>query len=69
MISISGAVTIIIYLIVGGLVFWLLNFLIDYVNPPEPFQKITKVVLVVLVVLVCIGILLTIVGGQPLFRP
>lgn len=68
-ISISGAVTVIIYLIVGGLIFWLLWWLIAYVNPPEPFKKIANVILAILAVLVIIGILLSVVGGQPLFRP
>lgn len=69
MISLSGAVTIVLYLIVGGLIFWLLSWLVNYINPPEPFRKIANVVLVVLAVLVCIGLLLSLVGGQPLFRP
>ncbi len=70
MISLSGAVTVIVYLVVAGLIFWLLNFLIDYISPPEPFLKIAKVVLVVLGVMVCIGLLLSLVGGVgPIFRP
>ncbi len=69
MISMQGAVTVVIYLIVGGLVFWLLWWLVGYCNPPEPFKKIANVVLAILAVLVVIGILLSLVGGQPIFRP
>jgi hypothetical protein len=69
MISLSGAVTVILYLVVAGLIFWLLWFLINYIAPPEPFRKIANVILMVLAVMVCIGILLSLVGGQPLFRP
>lgn len=69
MISISGAVTIILYLIIAGIVFWLLWWLVNYVAPPEPFRKIANVILAILAVLVVIGILLSLVGGQPLFRP
>lgn len=69
MISIQGAVMVIIYLIVAGLIFWLLWWLISYTAPPEPFRKIANVVLAILAVLVVIGILLTMVGGQPIFRP
>jgi ABC-type glucose/galactose transport system permease subunit len=69
MISIQGAVTAIIYLIVGGLIFFLLNWLIDYVGIPEPFHKIAKVILAILAVLVVIGLLLSFVGGTPIFRP
>lgn len=69
MISISGAVQVVLYLVIGGVIFWLLWFLLNYINPPEPFKKIGSIVLVVLAVLVCIGILLSLLGGQPLFRP
>lgn len=68
MISVQGAVTVIVYLLVGGLVFWLLHFLIEYINPPEPFKKVALVVLMVLAVLVVIGVLLSLVGGTPPFR-
>lgn len=67
MISLSGVVYFIIYLIVAGLVFWLLWWLVGYINPPEPFRKIANVALAILGVLVIIGILLSVVGGGPMF--
>ncbi len=69
MISISAAVTVVIYLVVAGLVFWLLWWLVNYISPPEPFRKIANVVLAICAVLVVISLLLSIVGGQPIFRP
>lgn len=69
MISISAAVYVIVYLLVAGLIFWLLWFLISYIAPPEPFRKIANVVLMILAVMVVIGILLSLIGGQPIFRP
>lgn len=69
MISVQGAVSVVIYLIVGGLVFWLLWWLINFVNPPEPFKKVASVILAILAVLVVIGALLSFVGGVPIFRP
>ena len=69
MISLSAAVTLVVYLIVAGLVFWLLWWLIEYVGIPEPFHKVAKVILAVAAVLAVIGLLLSLVGGQPLFRP
>lgn len=69
MISLSAAVWLVVYLIVGGLIFWLLHFLIDYLAPPEPWHKVAKVVLMVLAVLVLIGLLLSLVSGRPLFVP
>jgi predicted membrane protein len=68
-VSLSGAVSIIVGLIVAGLVFWLLWFLLDYCAIPEPFNKIAHVILMILAVCVIIGLLLSVVGGQPLFRP
>lgn len=69
MISLSAAVMVLVYLIVAGLVFWLLWWLVGYVGLPEPFNKVAHVVLAVAAVLVCIFILLSLVGGQPVFRP
>jgi heme A synthase len=69
MISLSGVVSIILYILVAGLIFWLLYWLINYINPPEPFKKVATVVLVVLGVLIVIGILLNLVnGGQQIIR-
>jgi cytochrome b subunit of formate dehydrogenase len=61
-------VSVIIYLIVAGLVFWLLWWLVGYVGLPEPFRKIANVVLAIAAVIVIIGILLSLVSGQQLFR-
>ncbi len=61
-ISLSGVVQLFIYLLVAGLVFWLLYFLINYIDPPEPFKKIALVLLMVCGVLICIGVLLSFVG-------
>ena len=69
MISLSGAVTILVYLIVAGLVFGLLWWLLNYCALPEPFNKIAHVVLAVLAVFVIIGILLSLVMEKPLIRP
>jgi hypothetical protein len=72
MISISGAVTIIVYLIIGGVIFALLRWLINS-SPIDPkFKEIANWVLIVLAVLVLIGVLLNfagIGGGGPIFRP
>ncbi len=69
MISLTGAVTVFVYLLIAGVVFGLLWWLVQYIAPPEPFRKIANVVLAVLAVLVIIGILLSLVGGTPIFRP
>jgi hypothetical protein len=69
MISLGAVVTLVLYLIVAGLIFWLLWWLIDYCAVPEPFNKIARIVLAVLAVLVVISLLLSLVGGVPLIRP
>lgn len=69
MISLSTVVTVLLYLIVAGLIFWLLWWLVGYVGLPEPFNKVARVVLAVAAVLVVIGILLSLLGGQAVFRP
>ncbi len=69
MISIGGAVTVIITLIVAGVIFWLLWWLIGYCGIPEPFNKVARVILAVLAVLVVIGVLLQFVGGRSVFVP
>jgi Trk-type K+ transport system membrane component len=72
MISITAAVTVILYLIVGGLIFGLLYYAIYYCEKEFPgggiFWKFARIVLVLLAVFVIIGILLSMFGGQQLFR-
>jgi hypothetical protein len=69
MISITAAVTVILYLIVAGLIFGLLWWLVGYVGLPEPFGRVARVILAILAVFVVIGILLSFLGGTPVFRP
>jgi hypothetical protein len=68
MVSLSGAVSVFVYLLLAGLVFGLLWWLVGYLALPEPFNKAARVVLAILAVLVIIGILLSLVGGHPIFR-
>ena len=67
MISLTSVVYLVVYLMVAALVFWLLNYLVDTVVTQEPFHKVAKVVLIVFAVLVAIGLLLSLVGGGPVF--
>lgn len=69
MISLSAAVMVVVYLLIAGLIFGLLWWLVGYCGLPEPFNKIAHVALAILAVLVIIGILMSLVSGQPLFRP
>jgi len=64
MFSLQSLVQIIVYLIVGGLIFWLLWWLVDYIGLPEPFNKVARVVLAIFAVLFVIGVLLHLTGVQ-----
>lgn len=68
MISLQGAIHAIVLLIVAGLIFFLLNWLIDYCGIPDPFNKVARVVLAVAAVLICIAALLSLAGVQ-VFAP
>lgn len=64
MITLSALVSIIVYLLVAGLILWLLHWLVGVINPPEPFKKIATVILAIFAVLIVISILLSAIG-QP----
>jgi hypothetical protein len=68
MISLSAAVHAILILIIAGVIFGLLWWLIGYCGLPAPFDKVARVILAVLAVLVCIGVLLSL-AGYPVFAP
>ncbi len=67
MIGIESLVSIVVYLIVVGLVLWLLHWLIGYCGIPEPFNKVARVILAVVAVLLIISLLLSLIG-RPLVR-
>lgn len=68
MISLSALVGVVVGLIIVGLVFWLLKWLVDYCQLGEPFRKIADIVLAVVAVLAIISLLLPLAGGPSLFR-
>ncbi len=62
-ISGSDVVNFFVWVVVAGLIFFLLNWLIDYVRVAEPFNRVLKVVLAVMAVLVIINALLALTGN------
>ncbi len=54
-------------IIVVGLIYWLLTWLIGYIALPEPFSKVAKIILAVVAVFFLINVLLGLVG-EPLVR-
>lgn len=64
-ISGSGLVSALIWIIIVALIFWLLWWLVGYINPPEPFAKILRVILALAAVIFLINALLSM-AGHPL---
>ncbi len=66
MISIESVVMFVLYMLGAGLIFGLLNYLIDYVcsNFPmaAPFAKFAKIGLMIFAVLILIGVVLSFMG-------
>ncbi len=56
----------VIWIIVVGLIWWLLIWLIGYVGLPEPFNKVAKVILAVAAVLLLINLILGLSGNAPI---
>ncbi len=69
MISISMVVSVIITIIIAGLIWSALWWLVGYCELKEPFNKAARIALAILGVLFLIGLLLSFVGEQPVFRP
>lgn len=61
---IDTLVNIVIYILVVGLIFWLLNYLIDNLPMQDPFRRVAKMVLMVCGVLILIVLLLGLLGGS-----
>lgn len=67
LISGRAAIESLIWLIVIGIVFWLLFWLLDYAKLPQPFAKVGSIILAVAAVVVLINFLFTL-AGKPLIQ-
>lgn len=54
-----------IWLLIAGVIYWVLSWGLAEIGLPEPFQKIARVVLVLVVVVLLVNALLA-VAGHPL---
>ena len=61
-ISSSTLVNAVIWVIVAGVIFGLLFWLIDYVGLPAPFNKVAKVIIAIAAVIILINALMMLVG-------
>lgn len=59
---IGGLVTLIIYLLVLGVLIWLVYYVVDAIPLPDPLGRIIKLVVVVIACLVVILMLLSLLG-------
>lgn len=53
-----------VWLVIAGVVFFLLNWMVGYIGLGEPFSKIAKVVIAILVVVMVLNALLTLTGNR-----
>ena len=61
----SSLVSLVIYIVVIGLIFYVLWWGLAQIALPEPFDKIARVVVVVVAVLLLINALLGLTGSAP----
>lgn len=67
-VSIDGLIHLVIWLVVIGLIFWLLFYFIGYVGLPEPFAKVARVLIMLLAVVILLYLLLGMLGPLPSLR-
>jgi hypothetical protein len=60
---IAALINLIVYLIILGLIYWLVIYVIDNVPIPDPPARIIKIALMAIMVLVVIVLLLDLLGG------
>ena len=59
---IASLIYLVVYIIVVGLVLWLLHYLIDAVPLEEPFRRVARIALMVIGILIIILLLLNFIG-------
>ena len=64
-VSIEGLVHLLIWLVVLGLIFWLIWWFISYIGLPEPFNKVARVLIGLVAFVILIYLLLGILGPFP----
>lgn len=61
----ASLVTLVVYIIVVGLILWLLLWALDQLPAVEPFKTVARVLIIVIGVLILIALLLGFVGEAP----
>jgi hypothetical protein len=60
---IAALITLIVYLLVLGLLYWLVIYVVDTIPIPDPPARVIKIALMVLMVLIVIVLLLNLIGA------
>jgi hypothetical protein len=60
---IETLLTLVIYILIIGVIFWLIDYVIQMVPLPAPFAQVVRVILAVVAVIIVILLLLRLVGG------
>lgn len=68
-VSLSGGnlLSLVVYLVIGGLIFWMIWWFIGYVGVPEPFNKVIRVIVGLAALIFVVNLLLGLIG-TPLFK-
>lgn len=61
----STLITLVIYLIIVGLIFYVVWWALDAIGIPEPFNKVIRVVLVLAAMLIVVNLLLGFLPAGP----
>jgi hypothetical protein len=61
-------ISLIVYIVVLGLIFWLVWWFIGYVGIPEPFNKVLRVIVGLIAFLIILSFLLSLIGHPMLFN-
>lgn len=62
---IGALITLVIYIIIIGLIMWLLTWALDQVPIPEPFKSVARIMIIVVGVLIVCFLLLGMLGETP----
>lgn len=66
--SVEGLISLLIWLIVVGLIFYLAWWLLGYVGLPDPFNKVARVIIGLIAFLILLYLLLGLLGPMPSLR-
>lgn len=67
MISAQALISLVIWLVVAGLIYWLCEWALGSLGIPEPFNKVIRVIMILIVFFIVLNALLTL-AGWPLLR-